>query len=400
MSEDLIEVTVGAPAHGGHCVARVDGRVIFVRHALPGEVVKIRLTESEPDARLWRADAVEVIEASSDRVDSTWPEAGPGGVGGGELAHVSLSGQRAWKRAVLQESFERFAGQDFPGEVHAAPGDDERGGLRYRTRVSATANASGNAAMRGHRSKEAIALSSMPLATEQIEEELLTHRWPAGSRITIAQGSDGTVRTTVGDVPWSNGKPDRRKNAATTVRQHVEWNGHTFDYRVNAGGFWQVHREAPNVLVSEVMSRIRDAETVADLYGGAGLFALPLGAAGKNVTSIESDGASSRAARRNCHEYPSVTVLPGDVRRHLTQGIGSRDAIVLDPPRSGAGAKTLQAMAEHSPATVVYVACDPVALARDSKTMAEMGYALTDATAYDLFPMTHHVETVATFVRR
>ncbi|MFV0287184.1 MAG: TRAM domain-containing protein, partial [Demequina sp.] len=145
-----IELTIGAPAHGGHCVARHEGRVVFVRHALPGERVLARLTEAGDDAKLWRADAIEIRDASPDRVASAWPEAGPGGIGGGELAHVSLSGQRTWKQAVLDESFERFAKRPFGGTVTAVAGDEAARGLRYRTRVTATANAEGKAGMHHH----------------------------------------------------------------------------------------------------------------------------------------------------------------------------------------------------------------------------------------------------------
>ncbi|WP_061962216.1 class I SAM-dependent RNA methyltransferase [Demequina flava] len=398
MTEALIELEVGAPAHGGHCVARLDGRVVFVRHALPGEKVRARLTESGDDAKLWRADAVEILEASEDRVPSPWPQAGAGGVGGGELGHVSLAGQRRWKAAVLQESFERFAKRDFPGEVVAAPGEDERGGLAYRTRVSATTDAEGRPAMRGHRSRDLHALESMPLATPELEELLLSMRIRAGARISLAQGSDGAVRATVDGVPWNAGRLDKRPNAPRTVRQSFTAGGATHDFKVATDGFWQVHVEAPALLAQEVLDRVGDAERVADLYAGAGLFTLPLAATGREVLSVEADADASRAAKRNCHAAPSARIVQGDVRRTLQAGIGPMDAIVLDPPRSGAGAATLEAMVGVP--RIVYVACDPVALARDTATLAEHGYSLVDATAHDLFPMTHHVETVATFERR
>ncbi|WP_062079328.1 class I SAM-dependent RNA methyltransferase [Demequina globuliformis] len=400
MTDQVLELEIGAPAHGGHCVARADGRVVFVRHALPGERVKARLTEAGDDARLWRADAVEILEGASDRVDPVWPEAGAGGVGGGELSHVSLDGQLRWKQAVIDESFSRFARRDFPGRIHQAAGDESRGGLRYRTRVSATTDAEGRPAMRGHRSRELIALTSMPLATEAIERALLDMRVAAGSRIAIAEGSDGVLRTTVNGEPYNQGRRDKRSNAPRTVRQSFEVNGTTHDFKVTADGFWQVHREAPRTLAQEVLNRVGDAERVADLYAGAGLFTVPLAASGRTVVSIEADADASRAAKRNSHATPHATIVHGDVRRTLASGIGPVDAIVLDPPRSGAGAATAALMAATGAARMVYVACDPVALARDTATLAEHGYELTDATAYDLFPMTHHVEAIATFERR
>ncbi len=174
---------VGPVAHGGHCVARHEGRVVFVRHALPGELVRVALTDARPEARFWRADAVEVLEPSSDRVPSPWPEAGPGGVGGGELGHVALPAQRAWKAAVVAEQLRRIAGLDLAVSVEAAPGEAD--GLGWRTRLELVADAEGRAGMHRYRSHDVLALAAMPLATAEMDvDALLARRWPPGSRIT------------------------------------------------------------------------------------------------------------------------------------------------------------------------------------------------------------------------
>ncbi|WP_062464532.1 class I SAM-dependent RNA methyltransferase [Demequina soli] len=395
---DEIELEIGAVAHGGHCVARHEGRVVFVRHALPGEVVRARLTEAGDDARLWRADAVEILTASPDRVESVWPDAGPGGVGGGELAHVALPAQRRWKHDVLREAFVRFADMEFPGEVHAAPGDDARGGLGYRTRVSAIAGPDGRAAMHLHRSRVVRPLTALPIAAPALEELLLATRFPAGSHIAgVAPGGVGP-RLVVDGVPWRAGRPDHRENAPRRVRESVSTTLGELSYQVDVEGFWQVHVDAPEVLVDAVLTRVGDAEDVLDLYAGAGLFTVPLAASGRRVTSVEADARASRDARRNVHDLPGVRIVHGDTRAFLEAG-ATADAIVLDPPRSGAGGKTVDALAATGAARLVYVACDPVALARDTALLAHHGYRLEEAQGFDLFPMTHHVETVATFVR-
>lgn len=396
----LVRLEVGAPAHGGHCVARHEGRVVFVRHALPGEVVQARLTEDAADARFWRADAVTVLEASPDRVESPWPEAGAGGVGGAELGHVALPAQRAWKLAVLQEAFERFANRDFPGTVTAAEGDEQRGGLGYRTRVSAVADAEGRAAMHVFRSDALRPLTQMPLAVPPVEAALLDRRHPAGARITVVAPSDSDLRVLVDGRATRGGKADSRPNAPRAVRETVTVGESTWRYRLDASGFWQVHREAPATLVREVLARIGDASRVADLYSGAGLFTLPLAAGGREVVAVEADPRGAGAARRNVHDHPTVTIVEGDVRRSLETGIGPADAVVLDPPRSGAGRRTLDALSGVGADHLVYVACDPVALARDTALLDERGYAMVEAQGFDLFPMTHHVETIATFERR
>ena len=399
-----ITVEVGAVAHGGHCVARHEGRVVFVRHALPGETVVARLTEAGPTDSFWRADAVAVLEASPDRVASPWPEAGPGGVGGAELGHVSLPAQREWKLAVLRDSFERFAATEFPGAVAAAPGDDERGGLHYRSRITATADAEGRAAMRAVRSHELRTLTAMPLVTANAEAALLGQRFPAGAEIAIVDPSAGDIFVTVDGVRWNAGKRDTRDNAAKRVRELVKVGDSEHTMVVDASGFWQVHVEAPSLLAARVAQLAGSGAAAVELYSGAGLLTVGLADAFELVVSVESDADAVRAARRNLAGRDNVRVAQGDVRKSLRQGLGEHgvghvDVVVLDPPRSGAGRETLAALAGLRPERVVYVACDPVALARDTALLAGHGYSLQHAEAWDLFPMTHHVEAIAVFER-
>lgn len=407
-TDDLVELVVGPVAHGGHCVARLDGRVVFVRHALPGERVRARLTDAGEGRSYWRADAVDVIEASPDRVPSAWPAAGPGGVGGGELAHVALSAQRAWKRAVLEEQLRRLAHDERPVAVAAAPGDDERGGLAWRTRIDLVADASGRAGMYRHRSHDVVPLTDMPLATEAVAAlALFDHRWPAGSRIEAvvpAGAPSGVVLVDGQPFDLARGRPDPRENARSSVREAVTTATGHWTYRVAAAGFWQVHREAPSVLVGAVLEAAGDLAggRVLDLYAGSGLFTLPLadavGEAG-SVVAVEGDDRAVRDARRLVHDRPQVTLRTGDVADVLASGTGPADLVVLDPPRTGAGRRVVAQVAELGSARVVYVACDPAALARDVALFAEAGYRLDAVQGYDLFPMTHHVEAVALLTR-
>jgi tRNA/tmRNA/rRNA uracil-C5-methylase (TrmA/RlmC/RlmD family) len=403
----LVALDVGSVAHGGHCVARYDGRVVFVRHSLPGERVLARLTDAAPDAPFWRADAVEVIQASPDRVPSAWPAAGPDGVGGGELAHVSLDGQRRWKAAVVAEQLQRLARIERDVVVEAAPGDAERGGLGWRTRIELVTDARGKAGMTRHRSHEVVPLTSMPLASEAIADlGLFDRSWPADTRISVAApGSGDRPVILVGGAVWGSHGPDNRANARTSVREEVEAAGETYRYRVAADGFWQVHRSAPTVLVSAVMAALGDVDgaRVLDLYSGSGLFTAPLGrAVGRSgsVIAIEGDPRAVRDARRNVHESRHVELRHGPVERLLAaEEGGAVDAVVLDPPRVGAGRRVIGQIAERAPERVVYVACDPAALARDLSYLAGHGYRLEDLRAFDLFPMTHHVECVAVLSR-
>ncbi|NKY10504.1 TRAM domain-containing protein [Cellulomonas hominis] len=414
---DVVELEVGPVAHGGHCVARLrapgedgPGRVVFVRHALPGERVRARLTETGAKARFWRADAVEVLDASADRVESAWPEAGPGGVGGGELAHVRLDAQRTWKAGVLREQLHRLAQVDRDVPVRALPGDDERGGLGWRTRVGFLADREGRAGMRRFRSHDVLPVTTMPLMSGALAElDLLGRRWAPGARIEAVAPAGGDQPVVLVDgQPFDlrRGKADPRPNARAAVRERVAVGDHEWTYRVAAAGFWQVHREAPAALTGAVLSALGDVAggRVLDLYSGAGLFTLPLAdAVGESgsVVAVEGADRAVRDARRNLHDRPQVALHGGDVAGVLASGeAGTRaDAVVLDPPRVGAGRDVVRAVAGLGPSRVVYVACDPAALARDVAYLAEEGFALRDVTGYDLFPMTHHVEAVAVLER-
>lgn len=402
---DEVVVDVGPVAHGGHCVARHEGRVVFVRHTLPGERVRIRMTDADPGARYWRADAVEVLTAAPDRVPSAWPEAGPGGVGGGELAHVRLEAQRRWKATVLGEQLRRLGGVDLPVEVESAPGEVD--GLGYRTRIAMVADPDGRAGMHRHRSRDVLALRAMPLATsELIEMNLLDRRWPPGVRITaVAPVGDRPV-VLVDGVPWTDRGPDRRPNARSSVRETAEADGRTLRWRVAADGFWQVHRAGPGLLVDAVLAAVGDlaGAVVLDLYAGAGLFTVPLahrvGSTGR-VLSVEGDPRAVRDARRNAFDLPQIDLQLGDVAQVLRGGFAPRaDVVVLDPPRVGAGRVVVEEVVARRARQVVYVACDPAALGRDVGYFAGHGYQVTGLRGLDLFPMTHHVETVAVLERR
>jgi tRNA/tmRNA/rRNA uracil-C5-methylase (TrmA/RlmC/RlmD family) len=347
-------VEVGPIAHGGHCVARHDGRVIFVRHALPGERVLVQITD-QSHARFWRGDAMEVLDPSPDRVTPTCPIAGPGLCGGCDFQHVDLPAQRRLKTSVVAEQLRRLAGIDWSGEVEAVSSPGTENGLAWRTRMRYTLDAQGHLGLRAHRSHR---VSALP---------------PGGCRIAAPgalDGSEGTVTEVAAGRHWA----------------------------VAADGFWQVHPSGADTLVAAVLAGLRPepGELALDLYCGVGLFAGVLADAGCRVWGLESNLTAVVHARTNLADVADrVTVIAGRVERaarHLPRAV---DLVVLDPPRTGAGAAAMRAVLERTPRAVAYVACDPAALARDLATAATLGYQPDRITAYDLFPMTHHVECVA-----
>jgi len=401
VTAEQLTLEIGPVAHGGHCVARHEGRVVFVRHALPGETVLAAVTEAGESASFWRADAVQVLQASPDRVDSRWPQAGPGGVGGAELAHVSLPAQRRWKADVVAEQLRRLARLEPEVVVEAAPGESD--GLGWRTRIELVADRDGRAGMHRFRSHDVVPLTSMPLASAGLDvEALLARRWTPGARLTAVAPVGGDAQLLLLDgLPFTDRGPGRRPTARRAVREVAQVAGRTYRWRVAGDGFWQVHRAAPTVLAQAVVDAVgeRPGATVVDLYSGAGLFTVPLadlvGPQG-TVVAVEGDERAVKDARRNVHEHPQVALHLGPVAAVLASGaIPRADVVVLDPPRVGAGRAVIDAVVGLEPERLVYVACDPAALARDLASLAGHGYALSSLRALDLFPMTHHVECIA-----
>lgn len=390
---ERVELTVDAVAPGGHCVARVDGQVVFVRHALPGERVVAEVTELHRGFA--RADAVEILTASPDRVTPPCAYARPGGCGGCDLQHVTPAAQLDWKTAVVREQLTRLGGltdAEIDGlrvTVRALPG----GPLGWRSRVRYAVDAAGRAGLLKHRSHEVVPIDRCLIAHPAIQAlPVLGQRWPTAEAVA-------TVASTGGDV------------VVTTLPDGVDGSGRVRevaagrDWTLPAEGFWQVHPAAADTLVDAVLDLLdpRPGESAWDLYGGAGLFAGALaGRVGPQarVTMVESAAEGVAAARRNLADLPRVEVVAARVetalaRRRVT---GPVDLVVLDPPRTGAGAAVVRHLVAATPRAVAYVACDPAAFARDVHTFGQAGWRLAALRGYDLFPMTRHVELVGLFL--
>ncbi|MGZ4600423.1 MAG: class I SAM-dependent RNA methyltransferase [Oryzihumus sp.] len=387
-------VEVGPVAHGGHCVARHDGRVVFVRHALPGERVRVEVTEGKEGDRFLRGDAVEVLQPSAHRVAPPCPFAGPGRCGGCDFQHADLAYSRELKAAVVAEQFQRLAGLTVDVPVEPVPGDTE--GLRWRTRVEFAVDADGRPGLRKHRSHDVVAVDDCLIATQEVVDSgVLERTWRGSTAVDVIAPSAGPGVVTV-LLPAG-------EKAAPHVREHVEAGGWSEDFRVGARGFWQVHPGAASTFVGHVLAELgpQPGERAVDLYAGVGLFAVALAdAVGEDgaVLAVESDERAVRDARRNVHSRPQVEVRRSRVDRALRpllQQQVSADLVVLDPPRTGAGRDVVREVTALRPRLVAYVACDPAALARDVAYAREAGYGIRSLRAFDAFPMTHHMECIA-----
>ncbi|WP_376778620.1 class I SAM-dependent RNA methyltransferase [Phytoactinopolyspora halotolerans] len=464
-----IVVDVERVGHGGFCVARHEGRAVFVRHSLPGERVRAVVTEGTEDARYWRADAVEVLSASPDRVQPPCPYAGPGRCGGCDWQHASVSAQRRLKAAVVAEQLSRMAGVDWDVQVEPVRADPARAdddGLGWRTRVTYAVDAQDRPGLRRHRSHEVVPIDECLIAHPDVRSiGVERRRWPGvesveaitsgtGERLVIAD--PGQLEVDLPDLPEDVSVAVTRDRGGVTPvqgRPEVTERAGGRRWRVSGSGFWQVHPGAADTLNRAVLDAVRpqSGERVLDLYSGVGLFvgalAESVGPTGQ-VIAVEGDRRAVDDARHNLADLSNVTVLSGHVERLLVRDSNTRgandddgdgdgrsdasghdrargggrrrggarragqprggrgggdaghvrldaDLVVLDPPRAGAKLTVVAEIARRRPRAVGYVACDPAALARDVAAFASHGYQLTGLRAFDLFPMTHHVECVA-----
>jgi tRNA/tmRNA/rRNA uracil-C5-methylase (TrmA/RlmC/RlmD family) len=375
-------VDIERVAHGGVCVARApDGRVVFVRHTMPGERVRVALTEEKKS--YLRADAVEVITPAPARVRPPCPWAGPAKCGGCDWQHVDLAEQRRMKAAVVREQLQRLASLDRDVTVEAVPGESD--GLRWRTRMRFAVGDDGRAGLRPHRSRRVVPIDDCLIAVPGARvPELVGREWPADAEVTVGVSSSGERAVAIGS-------PDELLTEHAIGRSWL----------VPVGGFWQVHPAAADTLADVVVELAAPTPTdlCLDLYSGVGLFAGALAPRAGAVVAVESDARAVAAAKRNLADDVSVSVVRDRVDRWLGRGTSDADVVVLDPPRKGAGRAVVDGIAARSPRTVVYVACDPAALARDLASFAGHGYRLDALRAFDLFPMTAHVECVARVTR-
>ncbi len=383
----IVEVEIGAIAHGGHFVARHQGQVIFVRHAITGEKSKVKITAV--NSKIAHADVVEVLTTASERVSPPCKYAGS--CGGCDFQHISLSAQLKFKREIILEQFLRIGKIDliaegFDFQVTQLDPDD---GLHWRTRMDFAVSENGKIGFFGARSNQVIEIEDCLIADERMKvKDLVARNWKSDARVEVAVSSTSEISVM---------RSGRSISGPTQLTEQVAGNS----FRISPVAFWQSHRNAPTTLVKAALAqlKVKSGDWVCDLYSGVGLFAAEIlqqvGGQGV-VTLIESDKTAIADARKVFAKHSNVNIHAGLVDQQLNL-VKLADLILLDPPRTGAGESVIKQMIKLRPRKIVYVACDPAALARDAKYLQESGYKLDHIEAFDLFPMTQHMECVAGF---
>ena len=394
------------------------GRVLFVRHGLPGERVIAEITEEHP--RWARADAIEILEPSPDRINPACPAAGPGGCGGCDFQHVDLAVQRDLKAMLLEDQLRRVAKIDHTVVVEAVEG----AGLGNRTRIRFGVDELGRLGMRRHGSHDIVAIDHCPLGVEAIGNlDLNEEVWPAGADVEVVavtgsapiayavldeeEGADDGESiddlSPVGDdVISEEGDQVEDESGSGLLTTTVLGE----EFTVSPGVFWQIHQRAPEVLTQAVLEGLdlREGDRVLDLYCGAGLFTLPIarlvGHSGR-VIGIEAADVAAIDAIGNLGDLPqsrilNTTVTGASLRDHLA----GASRCVLDPPRRGVDRSALLALAGSAVMErIVMVSCDPATFARDLRLLLDQGFSIASIRAFDLFEMTEHIEIVCVVTR-
>jgi len=411
---EVLDLAVTGVAHGGWCVARdAGGRVVFVRHALPGEQVRARVTDAT--ASFARAEAIEVLRASPDRVPPRCPHARPGGCGGCDWQHADLAAQRRLKAAVIRDQLNRIAGLDHAVTVEPVAGDED--GLGWRTRVRFSVGPGGTAGLLAHRSHKVVKVGDCPIAHPLVRAAEVTGRdWAPARSVEVVVSPAAGERAMIVTMPQRAAGPRIAADADTVLRAgrggrlttltgrgSLRQRAAGRSWRVSAGAFWQVHPGAADALSAAVLDVLepRPGEVALDLFCGAGLFAGALAAAvGPDgvVIAVDADRSAVRDARHNLRRTPWARVHAADAAAALARrGWPAPDLAVLDPPRTGVPRPVIDGLLASGTGlrAVAYVSCDPATLARDIAVFAGHGWRLDGLRAFDIFPMTHHVECVA-----
>ena len=393
---EILRVEIEKVAHGGHFIARHEGAVIFIRHGIPGELVEVKITSLEKSFA--RADVIAVLEASPSRVSAPCRFAGI--CGGCDFQHIDPLRQRALKSEVISEQFARIAKMEIDVEV-----EEVSGPLHWRTRFAATSNRDGALGFKANSSNKVIEIDSCPVLIPEIDFPTIPlDRIESNMRVDVALSTNG--ERTIGISQARSARGDKHPpvtliEGAKKLHYEVRSSGSNYSYTVSHGSFWQSNINAPETLIDALLgfADIEEGDHVLDLYGGVGLFSaalLPLVGVSGRVDLVEASKSATDDARSNFAGKSNIDIHCNDVEFALKR-FDSADVILLDPPRTGAGASVVKSMAALAPRSIIYIACDPAALARDTGYLRESGYTLHSLRAFDLFPMTHHVESIALF---
>ena len=384
---DIVTLNIGKIVHGGHFIARHNNQLVFVRHGISGEIANVKITSI--NSKLAFGDAIEILKKSKDRVKSPCKYSKPGGCGGCDFQHISPEIQKNLKKIIIQDQFNRIAKIDINPEVIST---EPLTGLNWRSRLDLAISNNGKTGLYSHRSNEIIEIDECLIAVEQINKsKVFSKYWNTSDRLSISVSSENELNVN---------QAGKNILGSDELKEVVDDN----TYTISPKSFWQSHKNAPRLLLQQVRkyAKIKLGDRICDLYGGAGLFTAPMakltGEAGE-VHLIERDNDCIKDAKKMFKTKKNIIIHHGKVEQKLGK-IKNIDIIILDPPQNGAGKQVIHQIIDKKPKSIVYVSCDPTSLARDTKILIDNNYTLSNVLGLDLFPMTHHIECIASFIKK
>ncbi len=407
-----VSLKAEALVHGGEALARHEGRVVFLRGAAPGDTVEAELTG---EGRFEHARALRVLERGGSRVDAPCPIVER--CGGCPVQHVAYEAQLAAKEALTADALERIGG--FPrgsyelSRIVASPRQFQ---YRRRARMHRAGGGSWGFARAGTTAVEPVeeCLLFEPLLQELARAARSAGDLPGVSDLGLLAGeTKGAI-----DLRLAGAVTPGLRRRAEKLLEHRLVRGITLGgsvlgdpvladpplpngarLRARPDTFAQANRAMVPLLQREAALAVGDAPRVLELFCGSGTLTLPLLAPGREVTAVENAGPALALLRRGADEAGlPVKLIAGDAASAVRSFDGQVDAVLIDPPRTGA-AEAVRALTELRAPRIVYLSCDAPTLARDGKRLAQAGYRLARAVPLDLFPQTAHFEVVATFQR-
>ncbi len=410
-----ITLTIEKPVSGGRMLARHEGQVVLVAGAIPGERVRARIERDSKQVAF--ADTVEILEASADRraTGIDWA------CGGSMYAHVTYERQLTLKSEVVADAFARIGKMRLPNPVPIIASDEH--GYRMRARLHAAHGKLGffregthelcDAGPTHQLLAETIAalerLRGVLRSTQIVTCELVENIAADARVVLVTIDASAHIPIQIDPIEGITGLlfSDHLGSLLTVsygspfVSDRIPVSDYVVALMHHVQSFFQGNRYLLPQLIDRVLQQVPDG-TVMDLYAGVGLFAVSLGARNRgHIVAVEGDRSSGRDLESNAAAYGgAIRVEQMSVESYLR---GSRvrqpDTIVLDPPRTGLSPEAMSGMLALATSRVVYVSCDPATLARDVRRFAEVGYRLEHIEAFDLFPNTAHIETLAVLMR-
>jgi 23S rRNA (uracil1939-C5)-methyltransferase len=387
---DEVEVEVERILPGGLGFAHARGQTLMVALSAPGDRARVRVRSTK--GRVAFASIEELLAPGPARTPAPCPYFGR--CGGCDFQQLTYEAQLSAKSEIVRDCLRRVAGLAEAGEVPVTPSPAE---WRYRARAQwqydRAAGALGYFERGTHRVCD---VAECPVAAPALAATLTELR--AAARAGSLPPNAGEFQAVAADDGVGLAPPLNERDARVLTRRVA---GET--YRFDASCFFQINHALLDALVREGLGDAR-GRTALDLFCGVGLFTLPLARCFERVVGVEGNARACGFARRNLSDagLTNARVETAAVSGWLEQnasGLADLDLVLLDPPRTGAEAETIAAIVRLRPARVSYVSCDPATLARDLKALLAAGYTLSSIRAFDMFPQTHHVETVVHLLR-